>query len=64
MKFFKKLKNKFNKYKNVVNDVQDIKDNLGTVENVISNLYDHLTDMAIDIHNIKTKLKEVDEECP
>ena len=64
MKFFKKLKNKFNKYKNVVNEVQDIKDNFGTVENAIMNIYDHLTDMALDIHSIKLKLKEGNEECP
>jgi conjugal transfer/entry exclusion protein len=64
MKLFKKLKNKFNKYKNVINDVQDIKDNLGTVENAINNLYDHLIGMAIDIQNIQTKLEEVNEECP
>lgn len=58
MKWFKKLKNKFNKYKTVTDDVQDIKRNLETVAGSIQDIYENLGEAKWDILELKNKVKD------
>ena len=64
MKFFKKLKNKFNKYKTVTDDVQDIKRNLQTIAGSIRDIYENLGEAKWDIVELKAKVKDMEEQCP
>lgn len=57
MKWFKKLKNKFNKYKTVTEDVQDIKYNLQTIAGSIRDIYENLGEAKWDILELKNKVK-------
>ena len=57
MKWFKKLKNKFNKYKTVTDDVQDIKYNLQTIAGSIRDIYENLGEAKWDILELKNKVK-------
>jgi peptidoglycan hydrolase CwlO-like protein len=64
MKWFKKLKNKFNKYKTVTDDVQDIKCNLQTIAGSIRDIYENLGEAKWDILELKNKVKDMEEQCP
>ena len=64
MKWFKKLKNKFNKYKTVTEDVQDIKYNLQTIAGSIRDIYENLGEAKWDILELKNKVKVMEEQCP
>lgn len=60
MKWFKKLKNKFNKYKTVTEDVQDIKYNLQTIAGSIRDIYENLGEAKWDILELKNKVKDME----
>ena len=60
MKWFKKLKNKFNKYKTVTEDVQDIKYNLKTIAGSIRDIYENLGEAKWDIVELKSKVKKLE----
>lgn len=62
MKWFKKLKNKFNKYKTVTEDVQDIKYNLQTIAGSIRDIYENLGEAKWDILELKNKVKKMEAE--
>lgn len=62
MKWFKKLKNKFNKYKTVTEDVQDIKYNLQTIAGSIRDIYENLGEAKWDIVELKNKVKVMEAE--
>ena len=62
MKWFKKLKNKFNKYKTVTDDVQDIKYNLQTIAGSIRDIYENLGEAKWDILELKNKVKKMEAE--
>jgi peptidoglycan hydrolase CwlO-like protein len=62
MKWFKKLKNKFNKYKTVTDDVQDIKYNLQTIAGSIRDIYENLGEAKWDILELKSKVKKMEAE--
>ena len=60
MEWFKKLKNKFNKYKTVTEDVQDIKYNLQTIAGSIRDIYENLGEAKWDIVELKAKVKDME----
>ena len=62
MKWFKKLKNKVNKYKTVTDDVQDIKYNLQTIAGSIRDIYENLGEAKWDIVELKNKVKKMEAE--
>ena len=62
MKWFKKLKNKFNKYKTVTEDVQDIKYNLQTIAGSIRDIYKNLGEAKWDIAELKSKIKDMEDK--
>lgn len=62
MKWFKKLKNKFNKYKTVTDDVQDIERNLQTIAGSIRDIYENLGEAKWDILELKNKVKNMEAE--
>lgn len=62
MKWFKKLKNKFNKYKTVTDDVQDIKYNLQSIAGSIRDIYENLGEAKWDILELKNKVKKMEAE--
>lgn len=61
MKWFKKLKNKFNKYKTVTEDVQDIKYNLQTIAGSIRDIYENLGEAKWDIVALKSKVRDLEK---